>query len=77
MSYVKLKATDGTEFEFDDGEMAGSGGMKDVYFSRDKKTVVVQPKDAYGELNPELRLKLKREMFPKDFPIFGTESGRE
>ncbi|RBP44610.1 protein kinase-like protein [Roseimicrobium gellanilyticum] len=40
MSIVRLKATDGTSFEFDDANQAGSGGMKDVYFSKDKKQVI-------------------------------------
>lgn len=34
-----------------------------------KKTVVVQPKDGYGEMKSGLRLTLKKEMFPKDFPM--------
>jgi hypothetical protein len=28
---VKLRATDGTHFEFNDEDQAGSGGMKDVF----------------------------------------------
>jgi serine/threonine protein kinase len=40
MSIVKLRATDGTPFEFDDGAQAGSGGMKDVFFSKDRKQVI-------------------------------------
>lgn len=40
MSIVKLTSTDGTPFEFDDGAQAGSGGMKDVFFSKDRKQVV-------------------------------------
>ena len=35
MAIVKLKATDGTPIEYDDERMAGSGGVKDVYFSPD------------------------------------------
>lgn len=40
MSLVKLKATDGSDVAFEDGVMAGSGGMKDVYFSPDRQYVV-------------------------------------
>lgn len=40
MSIIRLKSTDGTSFEFDDEAQAGSGGMKDVYFSKDRKQVV-------------------------------------
>jgi len=40
MSIIKLKATDGTAFEFDDEAQAGSGGMKDVFFSKDRRQVV-------------------------------------
>jgi serine/threonine protein kinase len=40
MSIIRLKSTDGTSFEFDDEAPAGSGGMKDVYFSKDRKQVV-------------------------------------
>ena len=37
---VKLKATDGTSVEFDAAVLAGSGGMKDVYFAPDRSYVV-------------------------------------
>jgi len=40
MSIVKLNSTDGTPFEFDDEAQAGSGGMKDVFFSKDRKQVI-------------------------------------
>ena len=40
MSVVKLTALDGSEIQFEDAQMAGSGGMKDVYFSPDKSYVV-------------------------------------
>lgn len=40
MSIVRLKATDGTAFEFDDEAHAGSGGMKEVFFSKDRKQVI-------------------------------------
>jgi uncharacterized Zn-finger protein len=40
MSVVKLKSTDGTAIEYDTSKPAGSGGMKDVYFSPDRKYVV-------------------------------------
>lgn len=40
MSVVKLKATDGTPIEFDTAKPAGAGGMKDVFFSPDRKYVV-------------------------------------
>ena len=40
MSIIRLKSTDGTSFEFDDEAQAGSGGMKDVFFSKDRKLVV-------------------------------------
>jgi FKBP-type peptidyl-prolyl cis-trans isomerase SlyD len=32
----------------------------------DAKTVTVEPKNAYGEVNPALRLKVPRTQFPKD-----------
>lgn len=35
----------------------------------DKKTVKVAPKDGYGEHNAALKITLKKEMFPKDFPM--------
>ncbi len=37
---VKLKASDGSTVEFDSSTLAGSGGMKDVYFSPDRSYVV-------------------------------------
>ncbi len=40
MSIVRLKATDGTSFEFDDEAQAGSGGMKEVFFSKDRTQVI-------------------------------------
>lgn len=40
MSIINLKATDGTSFQFDDEAQAGSGGMKDVFFSKDRKQVI-------------------------------------
>ena len=40
MAIIKLKATDGTSIEYDDERMAGSGGVKDVYFSPDPSYVV-------------------------------------
>src|SRR5690606_38330139 len=32
----------------------------------DKKAVTVQPSDGYGELDPELQLRVKRTQFPAD-----------
>ncbi|MDB6134979.1 MAG: hypothetical protein JWM59_3222 [Verrucomicrobiales bacterium] len=40
MSSIRLQATDGTFFEFDDSAPAGSGGMKEVFFSKDRRHVV-------------------------------------
>src|SRR5437868_4737480 len=40
MSVVRLTATDGSKVEFEDSKMAGSGGMKDVYFAPDRSYVV-------------------------------------
>ncbi len=40
MSVVRLTATDGSAVQFEDGKMAGAGGMKDVYFAPDKSYVV-------------------------------------
>ena len=40
MSIVKLTAQDGSDVQFDDSKMAGSGGMKDVYFAPDRSYVV-------------------------------------
>ncbi|MES2571497.1 MAG: lipopolysaccharide kinase InaA family protein [Verrucomicrobiota bacterium] len=49
MSVIRLTAEDGSPVEFDDATMAGSGGMKDVYFSTDRSYVVAwfrKPQDA-------------------------------
>ncbi len=35
----------------------------------DKKTVIVPPAEGYGIKNPKLKMKLKRDLFPKDFPL--------
>lgn len=40
MAKVTLKAHDGSVVSFDDASLAGSGGMKDVYFSPDRSYVV-------------------------------------
>ena len=40
MSIFRLQTTNGTTFEFDDGAPAGTGGMKDVFFSRDRRHVI-------------------------------------
>jgi serine/threonine protein kinase len=40
MSLITVAADDGSRVEFDDTLLAGSGGMKDVYFARDKSYVV-------------------------------------
>jgi len=51
MSVVRLTATDGSRVEFDDTKMAGSGGMKDVYFAPDRSYVVAwfrKPQDGNG-----------------------------
>ena len=56
MSIVRLTAEDGSPIEFDDSTMAGSGGMKDVYFAPDRSYVVAwfrKPQD----LNSLERLK--------------------
>lgn len=34
-----------------------------------KKKVTIPPKDAYGEVNPNLRISVKKDLFPKDFPL--------
>lgn len=44
----------------------------------DKKNVIVQPKDGYGEVNPDLRQSVDRSMFPKEQALqegmqFGAE----
>lgn len=52
MSVVKLKSTDGTAIEYDSSKQAGAGGMKDVFFSPDRKYVVGwyrNPVDANGQ----------------------------
>jgi serine/threonine protein kinase len=49
MSIISVKAHDGSDVHFDDSKMAGSGGMKDVYFAPDKSYVVAwfrKPQDA-------------------------------
>jgi FKBP-type peptidyl-prolyl cis-trans isomerase SlyD len=35
----------------------------------DKKNVVVQPADGYGEVNPDLKLTVNRTQFPKDMEV--------
>jgi serine/threonine protein kinase len=40
VSIIKLKSTDGTPVEYDPDKPAGSGGMKDVFFSPDRKYVI-------------------------------------
>ena len=35
----------------------------------DKKTVVVQPKDGYGEVDPESVVEVPKDEFPNDFPL--------
>ncbi len=35
----------------------------------DKKDVTISPKEGYGEVNPELRLKVERKLFPADSEI--------
>jgi FKBP-type peptidyl-prolyl cis-trans isomerase SlyD len=35
----------------------------------DKKKVIVQPKEGYGEVDPNLRAELNRSVFPKEMPI--------
>lgn len=39
----------------------------------DKKTVTIEPEEAYGEYDPENQIALERSMFPAGFPI---EKGR-
>ena len=48
---IKITATDGTPFEFED-EIRGSGGMKDCYFSPDRSYVVL----FYRELKEDYRI---------------------
>ena len=41
MSVITVKSVStGKSYQYDDGEHAGSGGMKDVYFSPDRSYVV-------------------------------------
>lgn len=40
MSIIRLHATDGTLFDFDENAPAGTGGMKNVFFSADRRHVV-------------------------------------
>lgn len=50
----------------------------------DKKTVVVPPKDGYGEINPQLKMKIDRSSFPAEeqlqtgmqFAADGGEAGQ-
>lgn len=55
MAIVKLKATDGTPIEYDDERKAGSGGVKDVYFSPDSPYVVAVIRNP--EKSDKVRLK--------------------
>jgi FKBP-type peptidyl-prolyl cis-trans isomerase SlyD len=34
----------------------------------DKKKLTITPEDGYGEVNEQLKLTLKKDVFPKDFP---------
>lgn len=34
----------------------------------DKKKLTITPEDGYGEINEQLKLTLKKDVFPKDFP---------
>jgi serine/threonine protein kinase len=53
---VRLNATDGSKVEFDEDKLAGSGGLKDVYFSPDKSYVVGWYRDKV-DANGQDRLK--------------------
>lgn len=35
----------------------------------DTKKLTITPEDGYGEVNDQLKLTLKRDVFPKDFPV--------
>jgi len=43
----------------------GLAGLK----KGDKTKLTITPDEGYGEINEQLKLTLKREMFPKDFPL--------
>ena len=78
---------DGTEFDNSyDREQpisftVGEGQMIDGFDAAvvgmkvgDKKTVTLQPGEAYGDVNPDAYTSLSRGAFPDDFPI--TEGGQ-
>ncbi len=72
MSVVRLTATDGSAVQFEDGKMAGAGGMKDVYFAPDKSYVVAwfrKPQD-YNSVE-----RLKNIVGPYREKIFNAPGG--
>lgn len=48
-----------------------SGLEKSLYGLKvgDKKSVTVEPKDGYGEIDPESIVEVPKDEFPKDFPL--------
>lgn len=48
-----------------------SGLEKSIYGLKvgDKKSVTVDPKDGYGEIDPESIVEVPKDEFPKDFPL--------
>jgi len=73
---------DGTEFDssYDRGEpigfTVGSGEMIDGFDAAvrgmavgEKKTIRLEPADAYGDVNPDAVTTLSRDAFPQDFPL--------
>lgn len=47
------------------GMEAGLEGLK----KGETTKLTISPEEGYGEINPNLKLNLKKEVFPKDFPL--------
>lgn len=72
MSVCKLKALDGSDVEFVDDQIIGSGTMKDVYFSPCKNYVVAFYREALDDASYQ-RLEMITGRYREN--IFATEQG--
>jgi len=73
MSICKIKATDGSEVEFVDDKVIGSGAMKEVYFSPCKKYVVAFYREPLDSASIE-RLEMITGRYRES--IFNNEQGQ-
>jgi FKBP-type peptidyl-prolyl cis-trans isomerase SlyD len=76
----ELKIDDAIVDTSDDGDpiifLQGAGQIiagleKSIYGLKvgDQKTIVVEPKDGYGEIDPESIVEVPKDEFPEDFPL--------